>query len=258
MKLSVKHHQGLPFYHRPNSSDETAFREVVEKQCYRRHKINFYPYPGEHWLDLGANVGAFTLWCVSRGVTRVTCYEPDRVCYNILRRNLVAYQGNIVDGNIAQGDIAPRVTSSAVTLSATRAAVTVSKSPTVELWPSADPRVHYRNSIFQKGRCAKEPVLVPNVYAGELASQRFDGVKMDIEGAELAMIDEWLIPKCNKLCLEYHSSRDKDLDNLKRRLDILKSRFKVVKYQDYDNAILHNDLNRYAPYDRVVFCMDPV
>jgi hypothetical protein len=62
-----------------------------------------------------------------------------------------------------------------------------------------------------------------------LIKERFDGVKMDIEGSEFGLIDNWFLPRCQKLVLEYHTSRDASFENLQRRLEVLESHFKNVK-----------------------------
>lgn len=99
------------------------------------------------------------------------------------------------------------------------------------------------------------------MYAGCLTYQQFDGVKMDIEGSEGELIDQWLLPKCNKLVMEYHSSRDKSIENLRRRLEVLRGRFEVVSYPpEYDRIIAAGgntsyEGNQLTYFDRMVFCM---
>jgi len=48
------------------SSDEKAVREVVEKKSYLRRE--FQIAAGERWLDLGGNVGAFTVFSLKGSV----------------------------------------------------------------------------------------------------------------------------------------------------------------------------------------------
>ncbi len=83
---------------------------------------------------------------------------------------------------------------------------------------------------------------------------------MDIEGSEGALIDEWLLPRCNKLCMEYHTSRDSSVEKLRRRLEILKRRFETVAYPpEYDRIISRGRNDSYESdhltfFDRMIFC----
>ena len=86
---------------------------------------------------------------------------------------------------------------------------------------------------------------------------------MDIEGSEGELIDQWLLPKTEKLCMEYHSSRDKSIENLKRRLGILKDKFKIVDYPpEFDRIISQGGNTSYEGsqltyFDRMIFCKEP-
>ena len=75
----------LLFDTRAGLSDRKAIREVVEKRAYARH--GFTPRPGDHWLDLGANVGAFTVWAAAHGAD-VIAFEPDPESMRMVHRNV--------------------------------------------------------------------------------------------------------------------------------------------------------------------------
>ena len=218
--------QGLECYYRPGTSDENVLKEVVEGHCYRRKTANFDVESGESWLDLGANIGAFSLYCQTRGAV-ADCYEPDTECFSILQLN----SGNCSCFNFA---------------------VTSQDSPRIEFYQSKNKSDHYRGTILQ--RTSMTPAgSVPNLYAKHIR-KTYDGVKMDIEGSEFGLIDEELLPKCDKLVMEYHSSRDSSSSNLKKRLAKLRERFKHVQYPpEFDRRIADKD-NSKTFFDRLIFC----
>src|SRR5437867_2566152 len=72
-------------YYRAGTSDERVLEEVLGG-IYRRKKLLFDVEKGEHWLDLGANIGSFALYCRLHKAT-AACYEPDPECFKILLKN---------------------------------------------------------------------------------------------------------------------------------------------------------------------------
>jgi FkbM family methyltransferase len=67
---------GLTVYHGPADSPLFIFNEIFRQRCYTRG--GFYrPRPADTVLDLGANIGLFTLFLQWRawGI-RVNCFEP--------------------------------------------------------------------------------------------------------------------------------------------------------------------------------------
>jgi FkbM family methyltransferase len=230
--------EGITAYFRPNTSDICVLTEVIEQRIYRRARIDFDVKKGERWLDLGANIGAFAVYCRIKGATAV-CYEPDSDCFEILKLNAPRFK------------IHPF-------------AVTANYDEMIPFWKGKV------SSNYSKATCIPSPNLpkhpaeyLQNVHASALVERSFDGVKMDIEGSEGELIDQWLLPKCNKLCMEYHSSRDKSIKNLERRLGILKEKFKIVDYPpEFDRIIQANENDSYGGsqltyYDRMIFCKDP-
>jgi FkbM family methyltransferase len=218
-------------YFRPESSDERALVEVIDKHVYRRTRANFDVQPGEHWLDLGANIGAFALYCAQRGAT-ATCYEPDEACFEVLKKNIGKRKGFVLH----------------------RAVVTPSKAKAIMIFSSPKPGEFYRNTIF--GRHGyKDGRLVPNVFAGTLFKKKFDGVKMDIEGSEGPLLDAGLVPKCDKLCMEYHTSVDSSIANYLKRIKLLRSKFANVQCAEHEMLKAKDrGLTHYKPFlDRMLF-----
>lgn len=228
---------------RENTSDRRVFNEVNVKKCYRKQSIGFDVKPGEVWLDLGANFGAFAHYCHERGA-RAICYEAHPANFEALTANLEGTPSTAI-----------------------HAAVTASRSEVVSLFEShlkdlSRPTVLPANRFTNAG-------TVPNLYWGELPKE-VDGIKMDIEGAEAAILDEHRPFFCSKLVLEYHSSRDPNVGNFRRRLSHLKRHFSVVSYPPEFDRILSSGLDRfekivmekgkprtvqYPMADRLIFCI---
>ena len=225
-------------YFRAGTSDAFVLDEVIENRIYRRKKIDFDVNPKERWLDLGANIGAFALYCRLRGASTV-CFEPDPDCFEILKLNAPS------------SELRPF-------------AVTASYDESLPFWKGKLSNNFSKATSIKSGNLPKHPSgSLRNLHASVLQDRVFDGIKMDIEGSEGELIDQWLLPKCNKLVMEYHSSRDKSIPNLKRRLEILKERFGVVSYPpEYDRIISEGGNSSYEGsqltyFDRMIFCKDP-
>jgi FkbM family methyltransferase len=228
--IKVRHFEGgLVARYRPDSTDEKVLREVVDNRAYRRASVGFDVEPGERWLDLGANIGAFAVYCKLRGAV-AECYEPEPNCFALLERNAVGFRCE-------------------------RAAVSSSRSKTVCLWSSSLTGNHYRGTLLEgKMRSSGEPLEVPNLFAGDLRGP-YDGVKMDIEGSEFGILDEDLIPPCTKLCFEYHTSRDKSMANLARRVARLRGLFRIVSYVPELDRLMELGGEQKSFHDRVIYCI---
>ena len=211
--------------YREGTGDIRIIDEVVNSRGYRKAQIGFDVEAREHWLDLGANIGAFAKYCEIRGATCAS-YEPDYDCYQLLCQNSPFARIN--------------------------AAVSHFKESRVDFYQHSNKSNHSRGSLLEL-RNARDHGSCPNKYAGHIKI-KYDGIKMDIEGSEFGIIDNNLIPKCNKLVLEYHTSRDSSTVNLQRRLTRLKSLFRNVKYPpEYDRAIASGPTFK-SFFDRLIFC----
>lgn len=225
------------------SSDEQAAEEVLVKKAYTRKGhgptgFKFDVLPGERWLDLGANIGAFAVYCRARGATAV-CFEPEPGCFKLLQKNAAGFR-------------------------CYQLAVTASHEKQLAFCKSKNPENNYRGTVLPvENYIGVEPVN--NLYAGELEGytgsvngNSFDGIKMDIEGAEGEILDNWLLPRTKKLVMEYHTSRDTSLVNLARRLGHLLDRFHTVKIPQLFLRAIEGDLKGFPPrFDQLIFAMEP-
>lgn len=226
-RLSIKYYGGIPVFYRPGTTDEKVLREVVDNRAYRRASIGFDVEFGERWLDLGANIGAFAVYCQIRGASAV-CYEPEPNCFSILKRN-------------------------ATDFICVNSAVSSFREARVSLWNSRIEGNHYRGTLIKRGLMKDDPIIVNNTFAGDLDGT-YDGVKMDVEGSEFGIVDGGLIPNCSKFCLEYHTSRDRSMQNLSRRLAILRKTFDMVTYVPELDRLIELGGEQKSFHDRVIYC----
>lgn len=257
MKLSKKQFGEVTAYYRAGvgepSSDEQALEEVLVKKAYRRIRSGFDVMPGEQWIDLGANIGSFAMYCASRGAAMVSCFEPEPECFKILMKN--------IEANRKLAEKKSGLSSSRGRLSlynAYNTAVTAQRGDIIHFKKSANPQNHYRGTTLSNapGNYIECPP-VKNLYAGKLLEMfpgGVDGIKMDIEGSEARILDEWLLPITTKLVLEYHTSRDSDVGNLADRLEEIREHFNYVKYPKvFDDVIKRGD-DHYRPrFDSLIF-----
>jgi len=96
---------------------------------------------------------------------------------------------------------------------------------------------------------------------------------MDIEGSEGPLLDNWFIPQCKKLVMEYHFSRDRSVPNFKHRLSLIKNHFHSIHYTSEIDSTMAVNSERFEititdksgkqrtvarpPYDRLIFAWDP-
>jgi FkbM family methyltransferase len=176
---------GLTFDIRVGTSDEKAIREVVQRRGYGRYK--FTPAPGEFWLDLGANVGAFSVWAASQDRSiKLHAYEPDPDMCELIHHNLKLNRLH------KQVDVI-------------QAAVVADRRRTVTLHCNTARGNVWRNSIEREWRGGEDitvpainikKVIADSAYHASRGAGTF--MKMDVEGTEMPLL-EWLIAHPNEL-----------------------------------------------------------
>jgi len=206
-------HQGIKFLYRDDTSDLKTFEEVVIRDVYQKKENKIQK--GEHWIDCGGNVGAFTVLACSKGA-KVTVYEPDPFNCKMIEKNLKL---NGFDAEIVCAGLVHNETK--------RANLYVGNNGNV-----------WRNSMFKnwngkglKVDCVNFDEVVP------------DGVcvKMDIEGAEMPILESTK-RKFNKLVFEWSFDIDPSLPRFWKVMEKLHKQYNVApigntakfKTRDYD------------------------
>lgn len=200
---------GLLFYCRPDSSDEKTVEEVINKNVYERNGIEIQK--GEKWIDLGGNIGSFTLLALSKGA-EVETYEPDHTNYKILCENLKL-----------NGYITNKVYNKAV----------VHDGRKNDYLHISKTNQHWRNSLvksfngdFREVECINFRDVIKNGYC----------VKMDIEGSEMHIIENFDITGVKKMVFEWSFDIDNNLDRYRNAIDNIKKYFSFVKYRSFGDS----------------------
>lgn len=79
--------QFAKWHFRPDTQDEFIVNEVYVSNCYRLPD----DLSGKVVVDIGANVGAFTIACLDRGAEHVYAYEPDHGNFCALREHVQSH-----------------------------------------------------------------------------------------------------------------------------------------------------------------------
>jgi FkbM family methyltransferase len=202
MKLSLEEHDNIKFYCREKTSDFKTFEEVIVNNVYE--KKFFKIKPKEHWIDLGGNVGAFSLVALSKGAT-VEIYEPDPFNCKMIERNLKLnnYNAKIINKAVVSSE---------------KKQMTMYVANNLQVW---------RNSLYKNWGNQKFKVDCIN-YKEVIVKD--SNVKMDIEGAEMNIIEDMkLFPK--KLIVEWSLDIDPNLNRYRNAIDKLKGNYKNINYK---------------------------
>ena len=213
MKLETGQINGIRFYHRPGFSDLKTFEEVLGRKAYQARGMTIEK--GERWMDCGGNVGAFTLLACAAGAD-VTTYEPDPYSAKMIRRNLA------LNGFDAEVKVA---------------ALVHDDTDQVRLHVGNNGNV-WRNSIVKKWNNKGLTVQALNF---DREAERFDACKMDIEGAEMPIL-ETTDRRFEKLVYEWSFDVDPSLSRLWNVIDKQQEHYRVeaafssfrYKRRDYD------------------------
>lgn len=194
MKMLQDSINGIKFYHREGFSDLKTFKEVIGNKVYEKKGMTIKP--NERWMDCGGNVGAFTLLACSKGA-EVTVYEPDPYNCKMIQENLKlnGFEANIKEVALVHNDVKELI-----------------------LFIGNNGNV-WRNSIVKKWNNKGIKVRCINF---DTEAANFDCCKMDIEGAEMLILEN---TKKVFTKLVYEWSFDID-DNLLRFWNIIEKQKK--------------------------------
>ena len=204
MKIKRLDHKGIRFEARSGTSDEKTFEEVIVRNVYE--KKYFKIKAGEHWIDLGGNVGAFTLNAISKGAS-VDVYEPDPYNCKMIERNLKL---NGFEANIIQKAI----------VSTEQKKMTMYVGNNMQTW---------RNSLYKNW--GNQKFTVDCIHFSEVFTNPDHCVKMDIEGAEMPILESMdLMPK--KMVFEWSFDIDSSLSRYRKVIDKFKPLYNNLKHSN--------------------------
>lgn len=176
MKIGEIEYKGLKFKYRIDTTDWNIIREA----CGGLNTRWFDVKPGEFWFDIGAHIGSFTCYALSKGAT-VEAFEPVPENFSLLEQN-VALNGF--------------------------------KFPSVDLWNKAITKdgglislyidmVNFGNcSVYNSGTARM--ITIDSFPATELDDDVPYCLKIDTEGCEYEILSKINLNNCQKLILENH------------------------------------------------------
>jgi len=220
---------GLSFWVREDSSDQKAIAEVVTRNGYRRRDFQFHQ--GEDWLDLGANVGAFSVLAASEGAS-VIAVEPEPETVAILKRN-ISLNGLVSKVEVVEG------------------AATPSERGVGMLHVNSASRNFWRSSLEKPWRGGRRvPVrLVPLV---DLLRED-QHCKMDIEGSEMPLLESIESKLWKRLVFEWSFDVDGSIPRFAAQRDKLRAMYDNVVYPKFDES--HESWPKsWFPACRTVWC----
>lgn len=201
LPIYVSEKTGLKFYYRPNTSDIKSIMEVVERDVYQ--KKYFQIEKGEHWIDFGGNIGAFTLLALYKGAT-VDVYEADNDHCELIKMNL---ELNGLNANVINKAVVHDETKQVY--------LNIQKNGNT-----------WRNSIIRNWNGGKKKVDCINI---ESVLNNNVCCKMDIEGAEMLILENLkTMPK--KMVYEWSFDIDDNIDRYRNVLKKMIDNYKNVKH----------------------------
>jgi FkbH-like protein/FkbM family methyltransferase len=100
---------GLEIVHLNQYETDYVYKEIFEDQCYLKHGIRLQD--GDTVVDIGANIGLFSLFVMSRCKNpKIYAFEPAPVVYDLLEANCRAHGSNVRAVNAGVSDKARTAT----------------------------------------------------------------------------------------------------------------------------------------------------
>jgi FkbM family methyltransferase len=225
---------------REGSSDIKSVDETWIKKAYQKPKLPFTVNSGEKWLDLGANIGAFTCYAAIKGCL-VRAYEPQKDNCEMIHENL---QLNNV---LSKVEI---IKAAIVPLS--------QDGKTLNFYESTNPASYRRHTLYGNylNSSTKKNIKLTTVKAigfNNLIKDGYNCVKMNIEGAEIPILNELDSNLgIKKMVFEYSFDMDKKIKTYVEVIEKLNTMFKVVKSSR--TIPLHLEEFPFYPPNSYIFC----
>jgi FkbM family methyltransferase len=191
--------KGLEFYVR-SDADKRVVDEIVNRQSYLRPRLGFSLLHNEKWLDLGANIGAFGVWATKTFNAQIYSVEPIAENVTLLRENFRRNNFNSIIDECAVGTC--------------NGFVDIAFSPNTPA----------RSTILKHNNNSRR--VRQRAFRSVLDAFQPDGLKIDIEGAEFAILEQTFpVSGIRAIALEYHFRFDKSCINARRRIEFLLKEF---------------------------------
>lgn len=235
---------------RPDSSDPAVIEEVITKHTYRKGFKDtdyvFGVHAGDRWLDLGANIGTFSVWALRQGAT-VVAFEPERITHRVLQRNV-----KLELATSGLPDTRAQLQRYAVVSGAFHA-----RQGGVADLSLGHRGSEWRHTLMRQKSELLQPVETVPIGLVLQTFGPFSGIKADIEGAELEMFDDLAFfralreAQVDRLVFEYHFDIDRDVARFRERMGRLGAHFPEVRYGSIPEDAVSYD---WFPPSRIVYC----
>lgn len=228
------------FLVRTGSSDIKSVDETWIKKVYQRPTLPFMVEQGEKWVDLGANIGAFTVYCAMKGAN-VIAYEPQTDNAEMISRNA---QMNNVSNRIEIKKLAVVPDSQ--------------DGKVLNFYESTNPASFRRHTLYGNylNSAKKKKTQVTQVNAigfSKVIENGFNCIKMNIEGAEIPILMELASAgNIKKMVFEYSFDMDKRISTYVSVINKLQTLFKTVK--PARTIPLHLETYPFFPPNCYIFC----
>lgn len=199
------------FYHNSEEYHHLK-REVFSHNEYYFETDN----PAPVIIDAGAHIGLSTLYFKSLYPSaKIIAIEPNPTLFKILEKNV--WENQLSDVTLIEGALA-------------------SEQGTAELFVDSTKNEWWSTGSFTKGAWTKqqesEALTVPTWTLSEFVTQHIDLLKLDIEGAEQAVLESSAdaLVLIDQIVMEYHSTKHQNLYYLSEMLK--KHSYKIEYAQD--------------------------
>jgi len=219
---------GLDWLIRPDSSDIKSINEVVGKHSYEKQGISLNS--GDNWIDLGANIGAFTVLAASKGC-KVTAYEPDPVSWRMTKENLK------INGLEAE---------------VINAAITTTTTNNSTFYVNSARKNYWRNSLVKQWRGGKTIKVKTLNFQDCLYTGAH--IKMDIEGSEFPILESLDYTKIGNLVFEWSFDVDPSIRRFQKVIQNLRTSYTKVTYGKFDETYTDWQPSWFPPC-KTIYCI---
>lgn len=177
-------------------TDEIVIREIFDEDVY---ETPFDSLDGKTVLDIGANIGAYTIYCALAGA-EVFAYEPDTQNFELLKRNIAL---NHIEDRVHLFNLGIYKDAGGYRLYNGQGASFIKGSK--NLTPDAE------KSLLTKGTTSQVIQTITLAEAVKSIGKKVDVCKVDIEGSEynmFAVAPKEALGTIAYLTMEFHATDD--------------------------------------------------
>ena len=156
-------------------ANETVGRQIMWNKCYEKEETHFiynFLKSTDVCLDIGANVGYFTLLMASKArLGKVYSFEPIPICYHLLNCSILLNNfTNVIINNCAVGEL----NGESIFYISTDSAFSALRNPSM---------------VGELSSISVPVVSIDNYVDSRRNINKVDFIKIDVEGAEMQVIN---------------------------------------------------------------------